>query len=134
MDGNIVSPAKAMADGKRVTHDYVSRLGERTGLVWGKKLITLPDDLHECMVDEAAKLSIPMYEAYIQAARLWLKSRGMTGTFKGSPLTGDEEEFVNAVLGLYQNRRQHECADAVDIIKKLIKLVKPIYSTQPPSS
>jgi hypothetical protein len=55
-----------MAEEKRIINDYVTRLSARTGREWSKKLITLPDDLHERMVREAEKIGIPMYDAYGQ--------------------------------------------------------------------
>src|SRR4051812_31712312 len=109
----------------RVMHDYISRLTEKTGRVWNKKLITLPEDLHERMVSEADRTGIPMYQAYISACELWLKSRGVTDKLGGlDEVAGEEEQFLRSALNLFRNRKRHrEYADAVAMIEGLFRLV-----------
>lgn len=108
------------------TEDYVSRLSAAKGELHGKKLITLPNALHRQMTEAAKTADIPMYQAYEQAARLWLKSKGLTGRLGGlEEVSGDEERFLRGLLDLYRNANNNRKYDEIrKVIETLVRLVQ----------
>lgn len=88
-----------------------------------ERLIPLPDSVHAAMLAMTSR-SYPLYRAYADAARLWLKLKGVANEIPGiGELTVEEETLLRDVLHIYRNQSKgglyRNAASAINLARML---------------
>lgn len=104
----------------------LSQLSKQYGSTVRERLVAIPDSVHDRIKDFCEKTDTKIYEAYTEAGRLWLRSKGVASEVgEIGPVSSDEEQLLSDVLALHRARRTSRQADAtISSIRLLIRASK----------
>src|SRR4051794_19741571 len=76
------------------------------------RMIAIPDSVHKRMKEASLKTDRPLYELYTEAARQFLKAKGIAGHVEGvGNVSAEEQEIIADVLELWRSRKKNRVAD-----------------------
>jgi hypothetical protein len=76
------------------------------------RMIAIPDSVHDWMKEASLKTDRPLYELYTEAARQFLKAKGVAGQVEGvGNVSAEEQEIIADVLQLWRSRKKSRVAD-----------------------
>lgn len=88
-----------------------------------ERSIAIPDSVHDKMVEASNRLKKPLYEAYTEAARSYVKAQGVASEIPNiGRISAEEERLVSEIIELYRNRQKSvQAKEVLNAIRLLIE-------------
>src|SRR5436190_13060647 len=90
---------------------YFDQLQDFYGEKVADRMIAIPESVHHKMKQTAVKIGKPLYEIYTEAARLYLRAKGVAGQVQGiGDVSAEEQEFLGEIVWLWRNKKTSRVA------------------------